>query len=226
MKKYAVVVAGGSGLRMGGALPKQFLPLRGKPVLWHTLKAFFDAYPELEVILVLPMAHLELGRSIAESFKPLVPIRIVVGGETRFDSVKNGLASVKAEDAIVFVHDAVRCLITRSLLYRCYEEALEKGNAVPAVEATDSMRLQTPQGTQVLVRDQVRIIQTPQTFQTALIKKAFAMGYESAFTDEATVVERLGIRINLVEGDLTNLKITRPEDLIYAERILESREQA
>jgi len=226
MKKYAVVVAGGSGLRMGGALPKQFLPLSGRPVLWHTLKAFFDAYPELEVILVLPMAHLELGRSIAESFKPLVPIRIVVGGETRFDSVKNGLATVKAEDAIVFVHDAVRCLITRSLLYRCYEEALEKGNAVPAVEATDSMRLQTPQGTQVLVRDQVRIIQTPQTFQTALIKKAFAMGYESAFTDEATVVERLGIRINLVEGDLTNLKITRPEDLIYAERILESREQA
>ena len=220
MKKYAVIVAGGSGLRMGASTPKQFLPLRGKPVLWYSLNTFLAAWPDLRIILVLPQNHLHTGQEIIQTTSDPARITITVGGETRFHSVKNGLDCIH-EQAVVFVHDAVRCLITTSLIHRCYNKTLEKGNAIPAVQPIDTLRIETPNGSQLIDRQQVRIIQTPQTFYSDIIKKAFEQAYDPSFTDEASVVEKLGVAIQLIEGEPTNIKITRPLDILIAEKILE-----
>lgn len=225
MKKYAVIVAGGSGLRMGTALPKQFLPLRGKPVLWHSLQTFLAAWPHLEIVLVLPQEHVSTGEAIVATTSSPARIRITVGGETRFHSVKNGLTCIN-EPSIVFVHDAVRCLITTSLIHRCYEAALEKGNAIPAIQPIDTLRMETVHGNHLLDRQQVRIIQTPQTFYSDLLKKAFEQPYDPSFTDEAGVVEKLGVPIQLIEGEASNIKITRPLDILLAEKILEEQDRS
>jgi 2-C-methyl-D-erythritol 4-phosphate cytidylyltransferase len=221
MYKYAIIVAGGTGTRMGGDIPKQFQLLKGKPVLWHTLKAFTDAYDDIQLVLVLPEAHLQNGEAIAKEFS-MHRIRITPGGETRFQSVKNGLRLVDAH-SIVFVHDGVRCLVTPQLIKRCAETALEKGNAIPAIAATDTIRIETSVGNHIVDRNHVRIIQTPQAFFSNIIKPAFEQPYEESFTDEASVVEKAGVKINLVEGESTNIKITKPVDLLIAEKILEER---
>jgi 2-C-methyl-D-erythritol 4-phosphate cytidylyltransferase len=222
MYKYAIIVAGGSGTRMGGDMPKQFQLLKGKPVLWHTLKAFTDAYSDVQIILVLPEVHIDKGEEIVKEF-PGHHIRITIGGETRFQSVKNGLQLVDAH-SIVFVHDAVRCLVTPQLIRHCAETAIEKGNAIPAICATDTIRIETAEGNEQTDRNRVRIIQTPQTFYSNIIIPAFEQAYQELFTDEASVVEKTGVKINLIEGEATNIKITRPVDLLIAEKILESRE--
>lgn len=222
MKKYAVIVAGGSGLRMGTVVPKQFLELDGKPVLWYTLTAFLKAFNDLEIILVVPEAHVEKGLEIIRSTFEPDRIGITVGGETRFHSVKKGLDHIQ-QHSIVFVHDGVRCLITPELIRTCYDTAIEKGNAIPAVTAVDTIRLETINGNQQVDRNKVRIIQTPQTFYSDIIKAAFEQDYLESFTDEASVVEKLGVKIQLVEGDSSNIKITRPIDILIAEKILEER---
>jgi len=221
MHKYAIIVAGGTGTRMGGELPKQFQLLKGKPVLWYTLKAFTDAYEDVQIILVLPENFLEKGEQIAKEFS-LHRIRITAGGETRFHSVKNGLRLVDAH-AIVFVHDAVRCLVTPQLIRRCAEAALEKDNAIPSIAAIDTVRIETDSGNEMVDRKRVRIIQTPQTFFSNIIKEAFEQPFSETFTDEASVIEKMGVKINLIEGEVTNIKITRPVDLLLAEKILEER---
>lgn len=223
MQKYAVIVAGGSGIRMGGEVPKQFQLLKGKPVLWYTLKAFIDAYDDMQIILVLPENHLERGQQIVHEF-PLNRVRVTTGGETRFHSVKNGLRLVDAH-SLVFVHDGVRCLVTPQLIRRCGEAALEKDNAIPSVPAIETVRIQTGDGNEAIERSRVRVIQTPQTFFSNVIKQAFEQPYQESFTDEASVVERMGIKINLIEGERPNIKITTPIDLIVAEKILEERER-
>lgn len=223
MKKYAVIVAGGSGMRMGTMVPKQFLPLQGKPVLWYTLTAFLDAFPDLEIILVLPEAHLQTGQDILRSTYAPDRIWMTVGGETRFHSVRNGLSHIH-QHSIVFVHDGVRCLLTPQLIRRCYQMAQERGNAIPAITAVDSIRLETFDGNEFIDRSKVRIIQTPQTFYSDIVKAAFEQEYEESFTDEASVVERLGVKIHLIEGESTNIKITHPIDVLIAEKILEERE--
>ena len=223
MKKYAVIVAGGSGLRMGTALPKQFLPLRGKPVLWYSLTAFLDAFKDLEIILVLPQDHLQTGHEIIRTTYDPDRIWITVGGETRFHSVKNGLEHIN-HHSIVFVHDGVRCLLTPNLVRRCYDGAIEKGNAIPSIRAVDTIRIETVGGNELIDRGKVHIIQTPQTFYSDIIKAAFEQDYEESFTDEASVVEKLGVKIHLIDGEPTNLKITRPVDILMAEKILEERE--
>ena len=223
MKKYAVIVAGGSGMRMGTMVPKQFLPLQGKPVLWYTLTAFLDAFPDLEIILVLPEAHLQTGQDILRSTYAPDRIWMTVGGETRFHSVRNGLSHIH-QHSIVFVHDGVRCLLTPQLIRRCYQLAQERGNAIPAITAVDSIRIETFDGNEFIDRSKVRIIQTPQTFYSDIIKAAFEQEYEESFTDEASVVERLGVKIHLIEGESTNIKITHPIDVLIAEKILEERE--
>lgn len=223
MRKYAVIVAGGSGLRMGSALPKQFLDLRGKPVLWHTLRAFLDALPDLDIILVVHPAHRTAAAEVIQLTGMANRIKTTDGGETRFHSVKNGIRHIQ-EHSIIFVHDGVRCLPTPDLIKRCYEKALDKGNAIPAVPAVDSIRIETALGNAPFDRNKVRIIQTPQTFYSDILKAAFEQEYEDSFTDEASVVERLGVKIHLVEGESSNIKITRPLDLVIAERILEERE--
>jgi 2-C-methyl-D-erythritol 4-phosphate cytidylyltransferase len=223
MEKCAVIVAGGSGLRMGTSLPKQFLLLRNKPVLWHTLTAFLDSYRDMQIILVLPEQHLETGRSIIHATQDPDRVWMTIGGETRFHSVKNGLQHIH-HYCMVFVHDGVRCLVSPSLIRRCYDGALEKGNAIPAITAVDSIRIQNGEENKTIDREKVRIIQTPQTFQSNVIKPAFNQPYDAAFTDEASVVEYAGTKINLVEGEADNIKITRPIDLLIAEKLLEERE--
>jgi 2-C-methyl-D-erythritol 4-phosphate cytidylyltransferase len=225
MKKYAVIVAGGSGLRMGGSIPKQFLPLHGKPVLWHTLTTFLDAFSDLEIILVLAEQSLTTGQEIMRSTHSPDRIWMAPGGETRFHSVKNGLSHIN-QHSIIFVHDAVRCLLSTELIHRCYNTALEKGNAIPAIAAIDTIRIETFGGNEMIDRTKVRIIQTPQTFYSDIIKAAYEQEYEESFTDDASVVERLGIKIQLVEGEASNIKITQPVDLLIAERILEEREMS
>jgi 2-C-methyl-D-erythritol 4-phosphate cytidylyltransferase len=204
---------------MGSSIPKQFLLLHDKPVLWYTMHTFLQAYADLEVILVLPEAYMAQGREVAARLDQS-RITLTTGGNTRFQSVRNGLALVQ-EPAIVFVHDAVRCLASRKLIQNCYQQALEKGSAIPAVTATDSIRLAEDNGHRQLDRQQVRIIQTPQTFDSRLLLPAFAQEYRESFTDEATVVEASGIAVYLVEGEYSNIKITRPIDMFIAEKLLE-----
>lgn len=222
MEKYAVIVAGGSGTRMGGDLPKQFLLLKGRPVLWFTLNAFLESYHDMKIILVLPEKFLETGQQVINLTADPDRIQIVAGGRTRFHSVQNGLAQVQRH-SVVFVHDGVRCLVTPALIQRCYKAAQDKGNAIPAARAVDSIRIETVEGNKVADRSKVRIIQTPQTFFSDIIKTAFDTEYHESFTDEASVVERIGVKIHLVEGEETNIKITRPIDLLIAEKILEER---
>jgi 2-C-methyl-D-erythritol 4-phosphate cytidylyltransferase len=223
MDKCAVIVAGGSGHRMGTSLPKQFLLLRNRPVIWYSLMAFLDAYEDLQIILVLPEQHLEMGRSIIHTTYDPDRIWMTIGGDTRFHSVQNGLQHIH-HHCIVFVHDGVRCLISPNIIRRCYEVSLLKGNAIPSIKATDTIRLETEEGYQLVDREKVHMIQTPQTFHSEILKSAFKQEYKPWFTDEASVVEQIGVKINLVEGAADNIKITRPIDMLIAEKILEERE--
>ncbi len=220
MKTYAVIVAGGAGKRMGSALPKQFLLLKNKPVLYYTIDAFLKAVPAIHVIIVLPEEHLELGKEIVDGFFDEQQIQLTVGGETRFHSVQNGLKLI-SEESIIFVHDGVRCLVSEELIQRCYTTALETGSAIPAVECRDSARMITDDGNDPVDRTKLRLVQTPQTFHSKILLPAFAIDYKERFTDEANVVEAFGLKVTLVQGEETNIKITNPIDLVIAEKILE-----
>jgi len=220
MKKYAIIVAGGSGNRMGGAIPKQFILLKDKPVLYYTLKTFLDSYADLQIILVLPVAYTDMGQEIIDAFFDQDRVRITAGGDTRFQSVKNGLVLIE-EESIIFVHDGVRCLLSQELIHRCYTQALETGTAIPAIVSKDSIRLINEEGNEAFDRNKVMLIQTPQTFHSKIVLPAFQIDYKDKFTDEATVVEAYGMKVSLVEGEENNIKITRPVDLLIAEKILE-----
>ncbi len=216
MKKYAVIVAGGSGSRMNSNLPKQFLLLNGKPVLYYTLDTFLKAYDDLEIILVLPEDHVAAGQEIIDAFFDYDRIRLTEGGRTRFHSVQNGLTLI-TEESIIFVHDGVRCLLSVDLIHRCYEAALELGSAIPVIDSKDSIRLITPDGNEALDRTRIKLVQTPQTFHSKILLPAYKIDYKDKFTDEATVVEAFGLKVQLVEGEEHNIKITRPLDLEIAE---------
>ena len=220
MKKYAVIVAGGSGQRMGIDIPKQFLLLNGKPLLQYTLQSFLQAFNDMRIILVLPNEHLARGMEIIKNMNAEEKIQIIAGGETRFQSVKNGLSYI-IHPSIVFVHDGVRCLINQKLIQNCYQQAVEKGSAIPAVAATDSIRIDEGSSHFTIDRSKVRIIQTPQTFQSNILTEAFKQEYISSFTDEAAVAEAAGYKVFLIQGDYNNLKITRPIDLYIAEKLLQ-----
>lgn len=222
MKKIALIVAGGNGSRMNNDIPKQFLLLGNKPVLYHSIKTFLEAYSDMEIILVLPVEHIGKGQEIIDGYFDESKIKITAGGRTRFHSVKNGLALIK-EEAIVFVHDGVRCLLTTELIKRSYEEALQYGTAIPAVACKDSVRLLTSTGNKILDRNKVMLIQTPQTFHSKILIPAYGIDYKDRFTDEATVVEAFGLKINLIEGEIDNIKITTPADLFIAGFIQQSR---
>jgi len=222
MKKFAIIVAGGSGSRMNNAVPKQFLLLKGKPVLYYTIDAFLKAYDDCKIILVLPEDHVAAGQEIIDAFFDYDRIQITIGGRTRFHSVQNGLKLVD-EDSIVFVHDAVRCMISQDLIHRCYEAVLQYGSAVPVIASKDSVRILTDDGNEALERDYVKLVQTPQTFYSKILLPAFNIDYKDKFTDEATVVEAFGLKIYLVEGEENNFKITVPLDLELAERLMDNR---
>lgn len=222
MRKYALIVAGGSGSRMGSSLPKQFMMLNGKPVLYYTLKTFLDTWADLQVVLVLPVDYTDMGQEIIDAFFEKSRIRITAGGDTRFQSVKNGLALI-GEESIIFVQDGVRCLLSEALIRRCYDQAVETGTAIPAIPSNDSIRLLSEEGNTAYDRSKVMLIQTPQTFHSKILLPAFQIDYKDKFTDEATVVEAYGMKVSLVEGEITNIKITTPMDLHIAERILQER---
>lgn len=221
MNKYAVIVAAGSGTRMGGAMPKQFLPVNDKPVLYYTLQTFLNAFADIKIILVLPVDYIDLGQEIIETYFDKDKIKLTVGGDTRFQSVKNGLQLVE-DDSIIFVHDGVRCLLTENLIHRCYAEAVQSGTAIPVVVSKDSVRIVNGEDNDTVDRSKVMLVQTPQTFHSKILLPAFQIDYKEKFTDEATVVEAYGIKVTLVEGEENNIKITSPVDLLIAERILTS----
>ena len=222
-KKIAIITAGGSGTRMGGAMPKQFLLLKDKPILWYTINAFFDAFDDISIILVLPSDFIRQGEILVSEMGKEDSVTIIEWGATRFHSVKNGV-NLLNKDSIVFVHDGVRCLIAPALIRACYEQTVLMGSAIPAVSAIDSIRILDDHSNHTAInRSRIKIIQTPQTFKGELLIKSFNMPYQEIFTDEATVVEYSGEKIYLIEGDYDNLKITRPVDLILAESILQKR---
>jgi 2-C-methyl-D-erythritol 4-phosphate cytidylyltransferase len=221
MKKYAVIVAAGSGTRMGKEIPKQFLTLGAKPILYYTLDAFFTAFPDINVILVIPPRYFKWGEDIAKAF-PDYSITLAEGGKTRFQSVKNGLSLIH-EHSVIFVHDGVRCLVTGQLIHHCYEQAIVKGSAIPTVAVTETVRLLEGDTHHMLDRNLVRMVQTPQTFLSTILIKAYETEEQGNFTDEASVVEHSGEKVYLIEGEYTNVKITRPQDMAIAEEILRLR---
>jgi 2-C-methyl-D-erythritol 4-phosphate cytidylyltransferase len=221
MKKIAVIVAGGNGSRMNNSVPKQFLLLQGKPVLYYTINTFLKAYDDLNIILVLPEEHIGAGQEIIDAFFDYNRIQITAGGRTRFHSVQNGLQLI-TEESIVFVHDGVRCLLSTDLIHRCYEAAIEYGSAIPVIDSKDSVRISIGKNNEALERSQVKLVQTPQTFHSKILLPAFVIDYKDKFTDEATVVEAFGLKVNLVEGEENNIKITRQIDMLAAEYIISS----
>lgn len=222
MNKYAVIVAGGKGVRMNSALPKQFLPLCDKPILYHTIKAFIDAYADVKIILVLPEDNISYTQMVLQAFTDRIDLTIITGGATRFHSVQNGLQAIDGH-GVVFVHDGVRPLLSTSLIHACYDQAVEKGSAIPAIAVSDSMRIVDGEDSRPVDRNKIRSIQTPQTFRTDIILSAFEQEYSDEFTDEATVAEAAGYKVALIEGEKSNIKITTPEDMKVAESILTER---
>ena len=220
-KKIAIIVAGGTGQRMGSVVPKQFLEIEGKSILLHTIDQFVNAFDDISLVVVLPEGYIEEGKKLLNN-RTKNPIQFIAGGETRFESVKNGLTAVK-EKCIVFVHDAVRCLLTPALIQRCYQQAVENGSAIPAVSSTDTVRILENETHHLFDREKVMLIQTPQTFQSEVILTAFNQAYQSNFTDEANVVEASGQPVFLVDGEFENIKITRPLDLAIATYVLTKR---
>jgi 2-C-methyl-D-erythritol 4-phosphate cytidylyltransferase len=216
MSKLAVIVAGGSGMRMGNELPKQFLLLDGKPILLYAIDAFLSTFHDINIHLVLPKQYMDYTRELLNNFGYSSSIQLIEGGATRFHSVKNGISHA-GQDDIIFVHDAVRCLVSKKLIERCYEKALSIGSAIPVIPIRDSMRRVGMNGTsEVVSREYLYSVQTPQTFKASILVPAFQVDYMEKFTDEATVVEHAGINIQTVEGEEQNIKITYPDDLLYA----------
>jgi 2-C-methyl-D-erythritol 4-phosphate cytidylyltransferase len=219
MKKFVIIVAGGSGSRMGTEIPKQFLELAGRPVLMHTIQIFCDYDPDCELILVLPEKQWEFWAGLCLKHTFSIVHQMVSGGETRFDSVRNGLKLIP-DEGIVFIHDGVRPLVSKETLDRCFEMAIKSGNAIPVLPVTESLRKLEGEQTISVDRSLYFNVQTPQTFRSEQILEAFKQNYDPAFTDDASVVEKVGYSIALVDGNSENIKITTPTDLIIAEAFL------
>lgn len=218
--KYALIVAGGKGLRMGSELPKQFLPIGGKPVLMHTLQAFYDYDREMRIILVLPASQQAYWAQLCREHHFTVPHEVVDGGETRFHSVKNALERVNTS-GLVGVHDGVRPFVSQEVIARCYEQAAEKKAVVPVVNVVETVRHLCQGGrSETVPRDEYRLVQTPQVFDAELLLRAYRQPYTPDFTDDASVVEALGEPVWLTEGNRENIKITTPFDLKIAEALL------
>ena len=220
MKKFALIVAGGSGSRMKNSIPKQFIELEGKPILMHTFYAFQKYDPKIEFILIIPEDQVQQWKSLCNKFQFKIKYKLAFGGKTRFHSVKNGLDLI-SEEGIVFIHDGVRPLVSEKTIQNCYETAHEKGNALPVIPVAESVRKVENGKNHAVDRLKYFLCQTPQTFKASLIQKAYNLNYSESFTDDASVSEKTGEKINLVEGNRENIKITYPEDLLLAKTILE-----
>jgi 2-C-methyl-D-erythritol 4-phosphate cytidylyltransferase len=218
MDLYALIVAGGSGKRMGTDVPKQFLELAGKPVLMRTIERFRSFDVSIKIITVLPEDQLGYWEELQKKYSFSVPNTVVEGGPARFYSVKNGLDKVE-DNSLVAIHDGVRPLVSLDTIKRCFDAAEKFGNAIPVISPTDSLRMITEQGNIPVSRQYLRIIQTPQVFDSKLIKKAYLQDYSPDLTDDAMLLEKTGETIHLVEGNRENLKITNPGDMAVAEAL-------
>jgi 2-C-methyl-D-erythritol 4-phosphate cytidylyltransferase len=215
MKKYAIIVAGGKGVRMGNTTPKQFLLLAGKPVLMHTINAFYNASKDIILIVVLPENDIKLWNLLIQQYSFKVEHKIIQGGETRFHSVQNGLNHI-TKDSIVAIHDGVRPLVSKKAIDHSFTEASFYGNAITSVKLKESIRFVDSESNKTVDRTNYRLIQTPQTFKSDEILEAFKNTQVSNFTDDAGVLEAYGKSIHLIDGEYHNIKITTPEDLVFA----------
>ena len=221
MNRSVIIVAGGLGVRMGGNLPKQFQPLLGKPILVHTIEKFIEVLnPQSKIVVVLPSEHMAIWDKLLVLFPHLERVQIAAGGKSRYASVKNGLKLISLF-GVVAIHDAVRPLVSKGLIVNAYKEAEEFGSAIPSVEISDSLRIFKNGKLQVVERDLVKGIQTPQVFNNQFIQQAYASVNDSKFiTDDATVFERTGRSLHFISGEQSNIKLTNPFDLLIAEAFL------
>lgn len=218
---YVIIVAGGKGLRMGSDIPKQFLPIEGKPVLMRTLERFREYSGDLQIILVLPEAQQDYWRQLCEEYHFDVEYQLANGGQTRFHSVQNGLALVPDDaEGVVGVHDGVRPFPSIEVIKNCYETARTAKAVIPVIPVVETVRHLEKEGSVTVPRDEYKLVQTPQTFDIQLLKAANRQPYNDGFTDDASVVESYGHEITLVEGNRENIKITTPYDLTVAEALL------
>ncbi|MBN9302319.1 MULTISPECIES: 2-C-methyl-D-erythritol 4-phosphate cytidylyltransferase [Dysgonomonas] len=223
MKKNVIIVAGGKGLRMGNDLPKQFIPIGGKPVLMRTIEAFYRFDQDINIILVLPVSHQDYWKSLCEEYNFSIEHLIANGGETRFHSVKNGLALVT--DGLVGVQDGVRPFGSVEMIKRCFDAAREYPAVIPVIDSTDSLREVVDEDkSRIVDRSKIRLVQTPQVFDVNVLKKAYQTDFKETFTDDASVVEAMGVNVHLVKGEVTNIKITTPLDLKIGELIIRDKE--
>ena len=217
--EYALIVAGGKGLRMGGELPKQFLPIGGKPVLMRTLEAFYAYNPEIHIILVLPHSQQSYWTELCAEHSFSLPHTVADGGETRFHSVKNGLALVR-ESGLVGVHDGVRPFVSVDVIRNCYDLAETRKAVIPVIDVVETVRHLTGNSSETVSRNDYKLVQTPQVFDTELLKRAYTQEFTPFFTDDASVVEAMGVPVYLAEGNRENIKITTPFDLKIGSALL------
>lgn len=219
---YIIIVAGGKGMRMGTDIPKQFIPVGGIPVLMRTIERFHEYDTALNIILVLPKHQQDYWKALCKEYNFNIPHVIVNGGETRFDSSKNGLAAIPDDaEGVVGIHDGVRPFVSLSVIKECFETAREEYAAIPVLPVTDTIRyIDAHGGGRNVQRSDYRIVQTPQVFDISLLKRAFNQPYQDSFTDDASVVESLGCQVSMVEGNRENIKLTTPFDLKVAETLL------
>lgn len=220
---YAIIVAGGSGTRMGSVTPKQFLSVNGLPILMHSINAFYNCASKPQIILALHADFHHYWKQLCNIHNFNIPHTLVKGGETRFHSVKTAFDTISDIDSLIAVHDAVRPLISSRLIDATYLQAAHKGNAIIAVKSRDSIRQVKGEKSSSLKRDEIYLVQTPQTFLYRQLKTAYLQDYNDSFTDDASVVEAAGFNIHLIEGDHQNIKITFPEDIAIAELVLKNR---
>jgi 2-C-methyl-D-erythritol 4-phosphate cytidylyltransferase len=219
-QNHVIIVAGGSGRRMNADIPKQFLLLKGKPVLMHTCETFFSFDPSLSLIIVLPAEHIATWETLCKTHSFKIPHCIVEGGTERFYSVRNALRTIHPDESLVAIHDGVRPLVSHETIQTAFDAAFKYGNAIPVIPVIESVREQTPTGNRIIDRSKLHLIQTPQVFKCSLIFKAYKQDYSSTYTDDASVLEKMGEKIVLTKGNHENIKITRPIDLIIAEALM------
>lgn len=217
---YVIIVAGGSGKRMDADIPKQFLLINGKPILMHTCETFYRFSHSLSLILVLPAEHIATWEDLCKKYAFNIPHQIVSGGPARFYSVRNALETILPNEGLVAIHDGVRPLVSHETIQAAFDAALKHGNAIPVIPVIESVREINSVGNHIIDRSKLQLIQTPQVFKCTLISKAYEQDYSKAFTDDASVLEKMGEKIVLTKGNPENIKITRPIDLIIAEALI------
>jgi 2-C-methyl-D-erythritol 4-phosphate cytidylyltransferase len=220
VQEHVIIVAGGSGKRIKGDIPKQFIEVNGKALIIYTIEKFFAYNPIIHMCVVVHKDYLQHMNDLYKKYFPDKNIATTIGGDTRFHSVKKGLELIEASNAVVGIHDAARPMVSKETIQRCYEPAAQKGNAIPVVNVNESLRVIENNSNKAVNRANYKVIQTPQCFNAALIKKAFEQDYSYSFTDDASVLEKTGEKIFLVEGNTDNIKITHDTDLVLAKHLL------